>query len=280
MLLSETSQIYLADKKLEGFSPHTRKGYSLQHKKLIEYIGDIDADEVRETDIKDYLVIKGGHLKASSLGMRIRALKAFFRWATDEGHCQVNPTRRIKEPKLGPRIPKALSEENMILLQEACITPREHALVEFMYSTGCRIGEVYRVSKSDINWEQRSCIVLGKGNKEREVYFSVKAAIWLRKYLKTRKDDAPALFATLKRPYRRIGIDQLRKIIKQVAERTEISTSVYPHKLRHSYATHLLNNGAPIEGIQTLLGHTKIETTQIYTHLSGPRRQEIHRRYF
>lgn len=280
MLISDASRLYLADKKLEGFSLNTLKGYRIQHELLLRYLGDIEMDEITLVDLKEYLVEAGGHLKPASLGGRIRALRAFFRWATDEGYCDVNPARKLKEPKLGTRVPKALSEEDTVLLQEGCNTPLEHALVEFMYSTGCRIGEVYRLNRNAINWDQRSCIVLGKGNKEREVYFSIKAAIWLKKYLNGRKDSDMALFVTERKPYRRMGIDQLRRVVKRTAARSEVEVNVYPHKLRHSYATHLLNNGAPMEGIQTLMGHAKLETTMLYAQLSGPRRKEIYAKYF
>jgi integrase/recombinase XerD len=154
-----------------------------------------------------------------------------------------------------------------------------HALIEFLYTTGCRISEVYRLNRNDIDLDNRSCVVLGKGNKEREVYFNTKCFIWLKKYLEQRKDADEALFVTKRAP-RRMGIDQLRRVVKRVAERSEIEVSVYPHRLRHSYATHLLNNRAPLEGIQTLLGHAKLETTKLYAHLSGPRRKEIYKRYF
>ena len=279
MLISDASRLYLADKQLEGFSPHTLKGYKLQHELLIRYLSDIEIDEITLIDLKNYLVEAGGHLKPSSLGARIRAIRAFFRWATDEGYCDANPARKLREPKLGTRIPKALNEEDTVLLQEACKTPLEHALVEFMYSTGCRIGEVHRLNRNAINWDQRSCIVLGKGDKEREVFFSIKAAIWLKKYLAGRKDSDVALFVTERKPHR-MGIDQIRYVIKRIARRSEVEVNVYPHKLRHSFATHLLNNGAPMEGIQTLLGHQKLETTMLYAQLSGPRRKEIYIKYF
>jgi integrase/recombinase XerD len=279
MLLSEASRLYIADKQIEGFSPTTLKGYRIQHKLLVQHFGDIELDEITLPGLKTYLVEKGGHLKASSLGMRIRALRAFFRWAAEEGYCSANPARKLKEPKLGKRVPKALSEEDTVGLQEGCRTPLEHAMVEFMYSTGCRIGEVQRLNRNSINWDQRSCIVLGKGDKEREVYFSVKAAIWLKKYLANRKDSDMALFVTQRKPHR-MSIEAIRYTIKQVAAKSEVEVNVYPHKLRHSFATHLLNNGAPMEGIQTLLGHSKIDTTQLYAALSGPRRKEIHSKYF
>lgn len=279
MRLTEAWQLYAADKQIEGFSPYTLKAYRIQHKLLTEYFGDIELDEIALPKLKQYLIEKGGHLKPSSLGHRIRFIRAFFRWASEEGYCQANPARKLREPKLGPRVPKALSEEDTVLLQEGCCNVFEHALIEFMYSTGCRIGEVYRLNRNSINWEQRSCVVLGKGNKEREVFFSIKAAIWLKKYLAGRKDSDAALFVTQRAPHR-MSISQLRYIVKRVAAQSEVEANVYPHKLRHSYATHLLNNGAPLEGIQTLLGHSKAETTRLYVALSGPRRREIYTKYF
>lgn len=279
MLLSEAWQLYVADKQIEGFKSSTLKSQKVQHNLLIRHFGDIELDKITLVDLKTYLLEKGSHLKPSSLGTRIRFIRAFFRWATDEGYCEANPARKLKEPRLGQRIPKALSEEDIVLLQEACKTPFEHALVEFMYSTGCRIGEVHRLNRNAINWENRSCIVLGKGDKEREVYFSIKAAVWLKKYLSGRKDADVALFVTERKPHR-MSIAQIRYVIKRIAKRSEVETNVYPHKLRHSFATHLLNNGAPMEGIQALMGHAKLDTTLIYTFLSGPRRKEIHMKYF
>lgn len=279
MKLTEAWLVYEADKRIEGFSPATLKGYRIQHNQLLKHFGDIDLDEITLPTLKQYLIEKAGHLKPSSLGMRIRFLRAFFRYTSEEGYCQANPARKLKEPKLGQRVPKALSAEDTVELQEACKTPFEHALIEFMYSTGCRIGEVHRLDKRDIDWDNHSCIVLGKGDKEREVYIGLRCALWLKRYLKRRKDNDPALFVTERAPHR-MSISQLRYVVKRIAGRSEVAANVYPHKLRHTFATHLLNNGAPLEGIQALLGHQKIETTQLYTHLSGPRRKEIHTRYF
>lgn len=279
MLFSEAWQLYAADKQIEGFSSATLTGYKIQHNLLLRHFGDIDIETITLSNIKNYLIEKGSHLKPASLSVRIRFIRAFFQWATDEGYCSANPVKKLKEPKLGPRIPKALSEEDTVMLQEGCRTPLEHALIEFLYTTGCRIGEVHQLNRNAIDWENRSCIVLGKGDKEREVYFSVRAAIWLKKYLNSRTDSDSALFVTERKPHR-TSIDQLRYIVKRVAKRSEIEANVYPHKLRHTYATHLINNGAPIEGIQTLLGHTKLETTMLYAQLSGPRRRELYHKYF
>lgn len=279
MLLSQAWSAYEADKRLEGYSPYTLKAYQLQARLLIRAIGDAEIAEVTFEALKGYLAKDAERLKPASIGHRIRFLKSLFRWAQDEGHVTRNPSAKLKEPKQGARVPKALSEEDTEMLREGCQTPLEHALIEFMYSTGCRIGEVVRLNRNAINWESRSAIVRGKGDNEREVYFSIKCEIWLRKYLKARRDLDMALFATERRPHR-MSIAEVHYIIKRVARRSGVEVNVYPHKLRHSYATHLLNNGAPLEIIQSLLGHAKMETTRLYAQLSGPRRRELYRKYF
>lgn len=279
MLLSEMWETYRQDKTIERYSPATLKAYKLQMTLINRHFGDVEIEAISLGDLKTYLVEKGSHLKPASLGARIRFIRAFFRWASDEGYVAKNPAAKLREPRLPSRIPKALNEEDAELLREGCVTPLEHALVEFLYTTGCRIGEVYRLDRNAIDWDSRCCVVLGKGNKEREVYFNIKCGIWLKKYLAERKDDDKALFVTERAPHR-MGIDQIRRVIKRVATRSEVHVNVYPHKLRHSYATHLLNNGAPMEGIQTLMGHAKLETTRLYADLSGPKRKELYQRYF
>lgn len=154
----------------------------------------------------------------------------------------------------------------------------EKALFEFMFSTGCRIGEIVSLDRNSINWGSQSAIVRGKGDKEREVYFNIRCDIWLKKYLNCRKDNDPAI-VTERKPHK-ISIAQMRYIIKRISNRARINKTIHPHQLRHSYATHLLNNGAPLEVIQSLLGHEKSETTRIYAQLSGRLRQEFYRKYF
>lgn len=278
MLLSVAWSLYETDIALRNFSPETIKGYRIQKNLLIRYLGNVNIEEITIFDLKNYLTEKGSHLKPSSLGKRVHFLKSLFKWASDEGYCISNPARKLFEPKLGKRIPKALSEVEVVLLQETCQSPMEHALMEFMYATGCRIGEIHRLNRNAINWDNRSCIVLGKGDKEREVYFTIRAMIWLKKYLNSRKDNDMALFVTERAPHR-MSIAQIRYVIKRIAKQAGVN-NVSPHRLRHSFATHLLNNGAPMEGIQTLLGHAKLETTMLYAQLSGPRRKEIYTRYF
>lgn len=279
MFLSEAWELYLTDKTIERYSVVTLHNYKIQINLLIRHFGDIDIEGITSIDLKNYLIEKGSHLKPSSLGQRIRAIRAFFHWASDEGYIPRNPAAKFKEPREGSHIPKALSEEDTEILREGCQTPLEHALFEFAYTTGCRVGEIYRLNRDDIDWNNKSVIVLGKGNKQREVYFNIKCNIWLKKYLKSRTDEDRALFVTTRAPHR-MSIATIRRIIKKVASQSDVTSNVYPHILRHSYATHLLNNGAPMEGIQTLMGHVNPSTTQVYAQLAGPRRKEIYTKYF
>jgi len=280
MLLSEAWKKYKQDKKIEGYSTLTLKTYSFQYNLLLRFFGDIDMNGFSTEKLKEYLIQSGDHLKPSSLGHRIRCVKSLFRWSHEEGYILKNPAAKLKEPKLGKRIPKFLSELEIEHLREACQATMENALFEFMYSTGCRIGEVVKLNRKDIDFQTNSVIVQGKGDKEREVYFNTRCSMWLKRYLDEREDEDSCLFITDRKPKRRMSIDNIRYIIKRISNRSGIKKNIYPHQLRHSYATHMINNGAPIDVIQSLLGHEKSETTKIYAQLSGKLRQDYYSKYF
>ncbi len=246
---------------------------------VLPHLQDIHVQSITTQGIKDYLASSCEGLKPSSLAHRIRFIRSLFRWLHEEGHIPVNPAAKIKEPKVGKRIPKFLTEREIEHLREACHTPMEKALFEFMFSTGCRIGEIVYIDRNCINWSDRSAIVRGKGDKEREVYFNIRCDIWLKRYVQERLDQDPAIFVTERVPHR-ISIAQMRYVIKRISKRAGIDKTIHPHQLRHSYATHLLNNGAPLDVIQSLLGHEKSEKTRIYAQLSGKLRQEFYRKYF
>lgn len=280
MLLSEAWEKYQFDKRLEGYSPLTLKMYGYQYKLLKRYFNNIKMNEFTTEKFKQYLIKEGGHLKPSSLGHRIRFIKSLFKFVHEEGYILKNPSAKLKEPKVGRRIPKFLSKHEIELLREGCHTPMENTLFEFFYSTGCRIGEVAKLNRNDINFEGNSVIVNGKGDKEREVYFNIRCGIWLKRYLEKRDDCEPCLFVTERNPKRRMSVDSLRYVIKRISKQSGINKTIYPHQLRHSYATHMVDNGAPLEIIQSLLGHEKSETTRIYAHLSGKLRRDLYSKYF
>lgn len=279
MLLLEATKSYEADKRIEGFSPQTLNAYRLQAKLLVNFLGNTRMNDITTQHLKQYLAESSNELKPSSLSHRIRFIRSLFRWSHEEGIIDSNPASKIKEPKVGKRIPKFLTEREIEHLRDACFTPMEKALFEFMFSTRCRIGEIVTLDRNSINWGSQSAIVRGKGDKEREVYFNIRCDIWLNKYLNSRNDNDSAIFVTERSPHR-MSIAQMRYIIKRISNRAGINKTIHPHQLRHSYATHLLNNGAPLEVIQSLLGHEKSETTRIYAQLSGRLRQEFYRKYF
>lgn len=280
MLLSTIWEKYELDKKVEGYSPLTLKTYCFQYNTLLRYFGDVDMNAISTDQLKAYLVDVSEHLKPSSLGHRVRCIRSLFKWTYDEGYIQKNPAAKLKEPKLGKRIPKFLSELEIEHLREACENPMENALFEFFYSTGCRIGEVVRLNRDDIDFHTNSVIVHGKGDKEREVYFNTRCSLWLKRYLDERDDLETCLFITERKPKRRMSIDLIRYIIKRISKRSGLKKEIHPHQLRHSYATHMINNGAPIDVIQSLMGHEKTETTKIYAQLSGKLRHDFYMKYF
>lgn len=280
MNLSELWKLYKADKRILGFSPHTLKAYLLQLNVLIREIGDLELEEVSLPLLIEYLAKQSERLKPSSLGHRIRFIRSLFRYAFEEGYISRNPTLKLKEPKSDKRIPKFLIEEDVIHLKISCQSLRDHALLQFLYSTGCRVGEVHRLNIEDINCENGSAIVNGKGSKQREVYFTTECKVWLKKYLDSREDNCEALFITERNPIRRMTIPTLRYAVKSIATRGRIPVNVYPHRFRHTYACQLLDNGAPLDFIQGMLGHEKAFTTQIYAQLRGERRRELYKRFF
>lgn len=280
MLLSEAWEAYKMDKQLEGYSPRTIKNNALQIRLLIEDIGDVSINEVTLEVLKKYLynAQQERNLKNTSVNHRQRCVRSLFHWAHSEGHLEKNPTYNLREMKEPQRIPKALGEENLEMLREGCASPREHALVEMFFASGCRLSELRNLNKRDINWDKRTFVVIGKGDKERECYFAIRAAIWLRKYLNSRKDDDPALFVTERAPHR-MSVERIREVIKEIAKRSGIEVNVYPHILRHTFATHLLNNNAPLSLVSEYLGHADIKTTKIYCQLSSERKRELYRQY-
>jgi integrase/recombinase XerD len=278
MYLSEASEAFLTVRSQEGFSQYTISAYRLQHELLVRDIGDLDIQDVTLQVLRDHLS-HHGHLKPASLGHKIRAIKSLFNWLVEEELLLRNPTLKLNEPKRGKRVPKALTIEELELLRDSCVNALEHALVEFFFASGCRVAEVQRLSRNDIDWQRGAANVLGKGNKEREVYFGAKARIWLKRYLSERDDNDRALFVTVRQPHR-MSIHEIQYIFKRIAKRCGLEGRVSPHKMRHTLATVLINQGAPLVAVQSILGHEKPETTQLYTTLSGSARQQSYERYF
>lgn len=169
--------------------------------------------------------------------------------------------------------------EELEMIRDACETNRQKAMIEVLCATGGRLSEIHGMNREDIDLHRRSCKVIGKGNKEREVLFTVKSLFYLNKYLDDRFDDDPALFVTERKPHRRLSTRGIQREVALVAKRSGIKKSISPHVLRHTFATNLLNNGAELAAVQSLLGHDSPETTMIYAHVSDDRRREQHSRH-
>lgn len=275
--LHEKVKLFLANKKLEGMSPISLKSYALELRIFSDSVKK-RTEDISPGDIRIYLA-EFEHLKLSSISKKLSVLKSFFNWLTGEEFLQRDPTIRLKLPKKEIRTPKALSIEELEMLRESCETIRQRALLEIMYATGCRLSEVQSLNVSDIDMQSMSCKVIGKGNKEREVYFSFKAMFHLRKYLMNRLNHNEALFITERKPFRRLGHRAIQREIGKIAKTASLEKKISPHTLRHTFATLLLNNGADIVGVQHLLGHSSPSTTQGYAVLSDERKREQHKKY-
>jgi integrase/recombinase XerD len=275
--LHQKIELFIAGKRLEGLSDKTLKSYRIELRIFSTHIHKATAD-VTTADIRLYLN-KFPHLKPASIGVKLSVLKSFFGWLTFEDLLPKDPAAKIKPPKKEKRLPKALSIEELEMIREACKTRRERALVEVLYATGGRLSEIQEMNREDIDYQSMSAQVVGKGDKERTVYFSFKAVYHLKKYLATRFDQENALFVTLRKPYRRLSGRGIQREIKAIAERTSIKKNIHPHVFRHTFATLMLGNGADLVAVQGLLGHSDPSTTQIYATITDEKRKQSHHQY-
>lgn len=275
--VKEKIQLFLAGKQLEGLSKITLDGYKI-HLRIFADQTKKKVEDISTNDIRVYLS-QYSHQKRNTISGKLSVLKSFFSWLTLEDILPKDPTARIKPPKKEKRLPKALSIEELEMLREACQNNRQRALVEVLYATGCRLSEVQALNRHDIDHNTQSCRVIGKGNKEREVYFSFKAMYHMKKYLLSRTDSDPALIITERQPYRRLSNRGIQREIGIIAKGAELHKKVSPHTLRHTFATLTLNNGADLVAVQELLGHENPATTQIYASITAERKREQHKKH-
>lgn len=274
--LFEKIKLYLSSKKLEGLSATTLTNYERDLKLFANEVKK-RSEDISSADIRVYLA-KFEHLKMSSVSTKLSVLKSFFGWLTNEEILLRDPTAKLKPPKQEKRIPKALTIEELEMLREGCQSNRQRALIEVLYATGCRLSEVHGLNISDVDHQSMSARVVGKGNKERVVYFSFRAMYHLKKYINGRTDSDPALFVTERKPYRRVSKRAIQREVSKIAKQGGVK-HVSPHALRHTFATLTLNNGAELAAVQALLGHESPETTMIYAQLTEDKKHEAYKRY-
>lgn len=260
---------YLGAKKIDGLSERTLKNYKAN---LESFAAKVEKSTAKITtdDIRGYIAYldETRHLKETSLQTHINTLRAFFGWLTVEEKIKKNPMAKIKSLKLDKKgARQALTVEELERLRDACRGYREKALVEFLVSSGCRLSEVAQLRAADLNLADRSVQVTGKGDKDRVVYFSVRARLMIEEYMMQRK-GGDGLFVSSKSPYEPLKPRAIQRIVHGLSERAGLEGRVHPHLLRHTFATHALNGGMDVTVIQRLLGHEDIATTQIYAELN------------
>ena len=241
---------------------------------------NLPINEITTETLRNYL---SNYKNNSTAGMVTidnirRTLSSFFAWLENEDYIIKSPVRRIHKVKATKKVKETLTDENLEKLRDTCSNVRDLAILELLISTGMRIGELTRLNISDMNFQERSCIVLGKGNAEREVYFSAKSKMYIKKYLETRTDNNEALFVSLIKPYNRLGISGIEIAIRNLRREANIN-KVHPHKFRRTMATMAIDKGMPIEQVQKLLGHIKIDTTMEYAMVNQNNVKNSHRKY-
>ncbi|NFE73389.1 integrase [Clostridium botulinum] len=263
--MPEKILLYLSVKKLAGYSAATLKNYKYLLDKLSAFLNK-PVTTITVNDIRMFLIIQGKGKKPSTINSMIFYIKAFFNWLESEDLITKNPVKKLEINKLPKRLRKALTLEELERLRIACKTNRERALLEFLFSTGCRVTETVDCNITDLNFNENILKVVGKGDKERIVCFGEKTKLYLKKYIyeDRRKDNDPALFVSEKFPYKRLSKRGIELIISKLGKRADFNKNIFPHLLRHTMATVGLQNGANLITIQQLLGHTDPATTQIY----------------
>lgn len=269
---------FLTAKEVEGCSLKTLEYYENTLRKMTDSVAkpytQINSDDLRKY-LNDYETSRGSS-KVTIDNIR-RIMSSFFSWLEDEDYIVKSPVRRIKRVKTAVVAKETFTDEQLEIVRASCDNARDRAIVDMLSSTGMRIGELVRLNRDDINFYERECIVTGKGNKQRPVYFDARAKLSLGACLESRIDANPALFATLTGA-RRITVGSIEWIMRKLSSRIDIGR-VHPHKFRRTLATHAIDKGMPIEQVQKLLGHAKIDTTMHYAMVNQSNVRASHRKY-
>ena len=270
---------FITAKRLEGCSEKTLAYYQKSIEAVLQAIGK-EVRQITTDDLRAYLTryqATNGVSKVTIDNVR-RNLSSFFAWLEDGDFIIKSPVRRIRRIKTAKVIKETYSDENLEVMRDRCTNERDLALIDLLASSGMRAGELVKLNRADIDFEERECVVFGKGSKERYVYFDARAKIHLQNYLAARQDDNPALFVSLRAPYRRLQIGGLEIRLRQLGKRLNLP-KVYPHKFRRTMATAAIDKGMPVEQLQKLLGHERIDTTMHYAMVKQQNVKTAHRKY-
>ena len=271
--------LFITSKRIEGCSGKTLDYYESTIRKMHDYIGK-RACNITTEDLRGYLSYYQTERNASKVTIDNirRILSSYYAWLEDEDYVLKSPVRRIHKIKTTKVVKDTYSDEELELMRDNCSSERDLAIIDMLASTGMRVGELVTLDRDDINFNERECIVLGKGDKERIVYFDARTKIHLSEYLESRSDDCPALFVSLNNPASRITINAVEARLRELGKELGLS-KVHPHKFRRTLATTAIDKGMPIEQVQTLLGHQKIDTTMQYAMVKQQNVKTSHRKY-
>lgn len=276
---SQLVESFVSAKRIEGCSEKTLKYYRTTIETMLISV-DKSIRYIQTEDLRSYLINYQNEKQSSRVTIDNirRILSSFFSWLEDEDYILKSPVRRIHKVKTATNIKETYTDEELETMRDSCTELRDLAIIDMLASTGMRVGEMVLLNRNDIDFNERECIVFGKGSKERVVYFDARTKIHLQNYLRSRKDDNPALFVSLKSPYERLKIGGVEVRLREFGKQLGLQR-VYPHKFRRTLATTAIDKGMPIEQLQQLLGHRKIDTTLQYAMVKQSNVKIAHRKY-
>ena len=272
-------EMFLNAKQIEGCSTRTIQYYRMTAEHLLKCV-KIPIRQMSTEDIRKYLIDYqkiNGCSKVTLDNVR-RNLSSFFSWLEEEDHILKSPVKRIHKIKTKTVVKEVISDESIEILRDNCEEKRDLAIIDLLFSTGMRVGELVNLDIADIDFNERECVVYGKGDNERRVYFDAKAKLHLQNYLKCRHDNNPALFVTLNQPNKRLKISGVEIRLRMLGRSLDLER-IHPHKFRRTMATRAIDKGMPIEQVQKLLGHQQIDTTMQYAMVNQSNVKSSHRKF-
>ncbi len=275
----EYLKMFLAAKTIEGCSKRTIQYYRVTIEKMLMVMNQ-PIRKISTEDMRSYLSQYqewNGCSKVTVDNVR-RNISSFFSWLEEENYILKSPMRRIHKIKTNQQVKEIITDEDIEMLRDSCSCKRDLAMIDLLYSTGIRVGELVNLNISDVDFEARECVVFGKGGKERKVYFDAKSKLHLQAYLSSRVDDNEALFVTLDAPHDRLKISGVEIRMRSLGRSSNL-TRIHPHKFRRTMATRAIDKGMPIEQVQKILGHSQIDTTMQYAMVNQSNVKTSHRKY-
>lgn len=272
-------------KNFKSSSPHTLRAYKRDLMDFYEFTKEMNLDykSVTRNDVRRFLYkLKDKNLTKKTISRKISGVRSFYRFLLKEGYIDKNPLLTLELPKVEKRLPTFLTEEEVFKLinapdKKTILGLRDNLILKMLYSTGMRVSELVSLRISELNLDKGEVIIKGKGNKERVVFLTHDILDEIKYYIQKRRKNSNFLF--LNRKGKLLTDKGVRLLVEKYAKKIIPYKKITPHTLRHTFATHLLTNGADLRSVQELLGHTKLSTTQIYTHLTKENLKRVYENF-